>query len=125
MNHIIKELQQVGALKTMSDENIQSLPYQAKVIMVCNSKSIKELVKEISEKRAEEEDIKIVETIHLSWDEFKEFGNDFMKPRPWLAGKGGVDGAIKILPPKEYPIAFVVNPEGYDYARYVGFDITE
>jgi hypothetical protein len=71
----------------------------------------------------EREPFVVVETKKLAIAEFLKFSDDLFESRDWLNGKGGVrDTAHQCIlvccDEAEYGI--VVNPEGYDYARYSG-----
>lgn len=69
------------------------------------------------------------EIVCLTCDEWDEFRQHLLTDRPWLAGKGGcpergVRSVILVVRPGETAadsIGFFVDPQGYDYARYVGF----
>lgn len=67
-------------------------------------------------------EIQVQETRELTADEHDAFTDDFSRPRPWLAGKGGSsngrDLVIEVTAPDRKTL--YVNPEGHDYARYVG-----
>lgn len=73
----------------------------------------------------------IEETICLTTDEWQDFINHLITERPWLAGKGGtikphLRSALLVVRPGATPeesIGILVDPQGYDYARYVGFYI--
>lgn len=92
--------------------------------------------------------VKIIETVILSDTDYARFCKSFLVDQPWLMGKGGTDSHNDHLcPPVEfhqlsepqqklwrdgaYDVAIavtnesnshslVVNPQGYEYARYVG-----
>jgi hypothetical protein len=64
---------------------------------------------------------RIVERVELSVAEFDVFVADFSARQPWLAGKGGgepVIHAIAVSAPGRPEL--LINPEGYDYPRFVG-----
>ena len=63
---------------------------------------------------------RIKEVVELTAPEFDAFTSNFFATTPWLAGKGGGIGiidAIEVCAPDRPRL--LVNPEGYDYARYV------
>jgi hypothetical protein len=65
----------------------------------------------------------VVETLELSEAEYIDFCESPLKPRGWLAGKGGWDanGVIKALALKcPGRATLYVDPSGSDYGRYVG-----
>lgn len=68
------------------------------------------------------ERVQISETVNLSSQEYDVFTDGFLRDRSWLAGKGGamngVNQVIAVTAPQRTTL--YVNPEGYDYARYVG-----
>lgn len=70
----------------------------------------------------------IKETIEFTTAEYDELANNLLKPNPKIAGEGGYtfDGTIFVLrikaPEREN---LYVDPEGYDYAVYVGFEVKE
>jgi hypothetical protein len=47
-----------------------------------------------------------------------------LKGRDWLAGKGGFNnGSRVVIAVESEGQTIYVNPEGHDYARYVGFPL--
>lgn len=122
MQKIIDDLLQVGGLKNTRPERPIPVPRKIKAAMIRKPTGIGDLVARLKSEKPQPETVTIVETIELSWGEFKAFGDDFTKSYPWLAGKRG---AIEVLPPEHYPISFIVNSEGYDYPRYVGFEAAD
>ena len=64
----------------------------------------------------------VVEHRAMSTAEYDAFASDFYAAREWLKGKGGYSdsGAVKAIEvtAPERP-TLLVNPEGYDYAKYV------
>jgi hypothetical protein len=66
--------------------------------------------------------IYITETVLLSAQEFDVFSNRLLVSRDWLKGKGGATAdavfCVEVTAP-DRPFLYV-NPEGSDYARYVG-----
>lgn len=71
----------------------------------------------------------ITETVCLTCDEWDEFRQSLMQNRDWLAGKGGCRGmrqryVVLVVRPGVTPAestGVFVDPQGYNYARYVGF----
>ena len=63
----------------------------------------------------------IAETVLLSAAEYDSFVNDFFQPLSWLNGKGGRAGSVLVKAPGR--ASLVVNPEGYNYARYVALAV--
>lgn len=70
----------------------------------------------------------IDEVICLTCDEWDEFRENLLTNRYWLKGKGGCYGrgvlstlAVCHAVDAEKTVAVLVDPQGYDYARYVGF----
>jgi hypothetical protein len=66
--------------------------------------------------------IYITETVALSVEEFDAFSSRLLASRDWLEGKGGATAdavfCVEVTAPNR-PCLYV-NPEGSDYARYVG-----
>lgn len=75
----------------------------------------------------------VSEVVCLTCDEWDDFVHNLLKNRDWLAGKGGcssrgVREVIQVVRPgetAEESQSIFVDPQGYDYARYVGFYITD
>lgn len=63
------------------------------------------------------EQVSIAETINLSTAAYDEFVRYFCQSRDWLRGKGGTAGCLLVKAPKRQSL--VIDPQGYDYARYV------
>ena len=61
----------------------------------------------------------ITEKIILSDQHFEEFKHSLLSSYDWLKGKGGEKNCLLVTSPSGNPI--VVDPQGFDYARYVGF----
>lgn len=54
--------------------------------------------------------------------EWNEFVNNLLDDRDWLAGKGGCEEQNQlVIAVRCGDRTIYVNPEGYSYARYVGF----
>ncbi len=78
-------------------------------------------------------DTEVEETICLTCDEWDEFRHNMLNDRAWLSGKGGcpergVRSVLLVVRPGETPadsVAIYVDPQGYEYARYVGFHLGE
>ena len=94
---------------------------KAITIFTCKPANIKSLTATPSAKNVAEVDI--AETIELCEEEYRELVADFFKPRAYLAGKGGRNGAIRITSGNHRPL--IIDPEGHNYARYAGFEITK
>jgi len=66
----------------------------------------------------------VIEIWDMSADEYDIFAADFFAHHQRLNGKGGRTGnlhqVIEINAPERKTL--YVNPEGFDYARYVGFE---
>ncbi|MDR1112410.1 MAG: hypothetical protein LBL18_01435 [Bacteroidales bacterium] len=98
-------------------------------VMVTKPADIKGMMRDLHNSREPVQEVIITDTIEMTQDEFTEFTENLTKPRQWLVGKGGLDAAsglikaIQIVPPAGYQASLMVNPEGYDYARYVGIEI--
>lgn len=65
----------------------------------------------------DQEQVSIAETINLSTAAYDEFVRYFCQSRDWLRGKGGTAGCLLVKAPKRQSL--VIDPQGYDYARYV------
>lgn len=63
------------------------------------------------------ERIEIAETVCLSTDAYDELASDFTRRRAWLRGKGGRQNCLLVQAPGRRSL--VIDPQGYDYARYV------
>ena len=63
---------------------------------------------------------RIKEVVELTAPEFDAFTSNFFATTPWLAGKGGGMAIIDAIEVRALDRPrLLVNPEGYDYARYV------
>ena len=75
----------------------------------------------------------IAEVVCLTVDEWDHFKDNLLENHAWLAGKGGNAGpsvrrVVLVVRPGETPaesLGIFVDPQGFDYARYVGFYITD
>lgn len=63
------------------------------------------------------ERVEIGETVRLSTDAYDELVSDFTQRRVWLRGKGGRQNCLLVQAPGRRSL--VIDPQGYDYARYV------
>lgn len=65
--------------------------------------------------------IYITETREMTPSEFDAFARNLLASREWLAGKGGgvADGSLCVEVTAPGRPRLYVNPEGFDYARYV------
>lgn len=61
--------------------------------------------------------VEIAETIRLSPGAYDELVSDFTRRRAWLRGKGGRQNCLLVQAPGRRSL--VIDPQGYDYARYV------
>lgn len=61
--------------------------------------------------------VEIAETIRLSPGAYDELVSDFTRRRTWLQGKGGRQNCLLVQAPGRRSL--VIDPQGYDYARYV------
>lgn len=68
-----------------------------------------------------EQRVQIAEVKEMTPREYDAFAASFIQHLDWLDGKGGTrNGAIQgILVTAEGRPSLIINPEGYDYARYV------
>jgi hypothetical protein len=67
--------------------------------------------------------VRVVEDKKLSQLDYDKFTADFFAPQPWLDGKGGIDEdgtrhVIQVTAQDRQTLH--IDPQGYDYARYVG-----
>lgn len=69
------------------------------------------------------QETKVIETITLTTEEYDQLTKNLFNHQEWCAGKGGackgIIQAIKVTAPNRETL--YVNPEGYEYPRYVGF----
>lgn len=63
------------------------------------------------------ERVEIAETVRLSADAYDDLVSDFCRSRAWLRGKGGREKCLLVQAPGRRSL--VIDPQGYDYARYV------
>ena len=67
--------------------------------------------------------VTVSETTALTADEYDALVQSFLTDRTWCLGKGGyLNGRVRVIEvtaPDRRPL--YINPEGYGYARYVGF----
>lgn len=63
----------------------------------------------------------VIETRQITAAEYDAIGRSLLASRPWLAGKGGIEGGAARCVALEAPdrATMYINPEGSDYARYV------
>ncbi len=61
--------------------------------------------------------VRITETVTMTSEEYDIFTASFCESRAWLKEKGGLDKYLLVNVP--YRPEFVIDPRGYDYARYV------
>ena len=61
--------------------------------------------------------VEIAEIIRLSPGAYDELVSYFTRRRAWLRGKGGRNGCLLVQAPGRRSL--VIDPQGYDYARYV------
>ncbi len=78
-------------------------------------------------------EVKVIETKEMTQSDYDSFASNFTLARPWLDGKGGSsikrssDSAeevylcIAVTTPDRKTL--YINPQGYNYARYVGIVI--
>jgi antirestriction protein ArdC len=67
--------------------------------------------------------VRVVENRQLSQSDYDKFTADFFASQPWLDGKGGIDEdgtrhVIQVTAQDRQTLH--IDPQGYDYARYVG-----
>ena len=60
---------------------------------------------------------RVTETVEMNSAEYDVFTSSFCESREWLAGKGGLNNCLLVKAP--HRPALVIDPQGYDYARYV------
>lgn len=63
------------------------------------------------------ERIEVAETVCLSTDAYDELVSDFGRSLAWLKGKGGREKCLLVKAPGRRSL--IIDPQGYDYARYV------
>lgn len=66
---------------------------------------------------SDRERVTIADVVKLTAAQYDAFTADFNQELSWLTGKGGVTGSLLVQAPGRRSL--VVNPEGYDYAKYV------
>lgn len=74
-------------------------------------------VKSAAHCHSERQRVVIAETVNMSTAQYDAFTKSFSRSTEWLDGKGGRKGSLLVKAPGR--ASLVVNPEGYDYARYV------
>ena len=67
--------------------------------------------------------VRVVEDKNLSQSDYDKFTADFFASQPWLDGKGGIDEdgtrhVIQVTAQDRQTLH--IDPQGHDYARYVG-----
>lgn len=85
--------------------------------------------------------MRVIEIVTLNYEEWYAFKNGLLEDRDWLADKGGTEEVFTLVDEKEqlYKKSYqmvgllvqledsnevvAVDPEGYNYARYVGIDV--
>lgn len=85
--------------------------------------SLKEIESGTFNDEGQLEEAKITEQVILTAQGYDDFTSNFMLGRPWLDGKGGfknkIRQVIRVTAPEREDL--FIDPEGYSYARYVGF----
>jgi hypothetical protein len=91
--------------------------------------------------------VRVTEVVELDAKLYDEFANNLLDDQPWLSGKGGTDSTYDVGDKSYFDLSDVekaawksgsyslviavqcvgkstlyVDPQGYSYARYVGFD---
>lgn len=92
------------------------------VEMVRKPSTIEDLKRTVARGFSAPTTVVVEETIPLSFDEYNTFVNNFSNSFKWLEGKGGTseDGVMSVVKVTAGDsLGVYVNPEGYDYARYV------
>lgn len=103
-------------------------PEQIKIFFVRKPENLSDLKSIFAKRESHEYEIgKVTEAVTFTEKEYDDFTSDFFVKRDFLSGKGGADKngvcqMIKIIAPDRETL--FVNPEGYDYARYVGMRVT-
>ena len=85
--------------------------------------------------------MRVIEVVTLNIEEWYGFKNGLLNERAWLEGKGGTEEVFTLVDEKEqlYKKTYqmvgllvqledtfemvAVDPEGYNYARYVGIEV--
>jgi len=103
---------------------LQKIEKIVKVGFVRKPFNLEEVTAVLKERNTELAPSKVIETWDMSAEEYDLFVSDFFTRHPRLKGKGGRIGdlfeVIEINAPERKTL--YVNPEGADYARYVGFE---
>lgn len=102
----------------------ESVGQKLNISLVRKAQNLKEVEKAMRKGEADRVKAVVDKTYKLSADEYDKFVYNFMAHTTYLNGEGGVDSddtvhVIEITAPGKKTI--YVDPEGYDYARYVGF----
>ena len=102
----------------------ESVGQKLNISLVRKAQNLKEVEKAI--RKGESNRVKAVvdKSYKLSENEYDKFVYNFMVHTTYLSGEGGVDSdgtvhVVEITAPDRKTI--YVDPEGYDYARYVGY----
>lgn len=102
----------------------ESVGQKLNISLVRKPLNMKEVEKAIRKGEADRVKAVVDKSYKLSENEYDKFVYNFMVHTTYLRGEGGVDSdgtvhVIEITAPARKTI--YVDPEGYDYARYVGF----
>lgn len=102
----------------------ESIGQKLNISLVRKPLNMKEVEKAIRKGEADRVKAVVDKSYKLSENEYDKFVYNFMVHTTYLKGEGGVDSdgtvhVIEITAPARKTI--YVDPEGYDYARYVGF----
>ena len=74
----------------------------------------------------EAQNVRVIDRQVLSTSDYDRFVADFFAPKPWLKGQGGIEKdqangtrlVVEVAAEKRQTLH--IDPQGYDYARYVG-----
>lgn len=110
--------------KSVRKKLTESVGQKLNITLIRKPQNMKEVEKDMRKGNGDRVKAIVDKSYKLSADEYDKFVYNFMVHTTYLSGEGGVDPdgtvhVVEITAPGKKTI--YVDPEGYDYARYVGW----
>ena len=121
MAPIVRADKPAEAVSPIQSEICKVTPYfvRCKFADVNKNQDIEDYVRQVKSGLYCEQRVKIGYEVKLSLTEWNGFCTSLLESRPYMAGKGGEECILVSCGWQ----SIVVDPQGYDYARYVGLDV--